>query len=84
MASRALADAHAAGTRSRDLGLVLLVDDEPLLLRALQRILARTATASRCAETPEAEDALADPDLDVVVLSTCCSGRRAGSSCWSA
>jgi two-component system response regulator HydG len=50
-------------------GLVLLVDDEPLLLRSLRRILEsdghRTALAD-CAEA--AEPALASPDLAVVLL----------------
>jgi len=50
-------------------GMVLLVDDEPLLLRALQRILRpeghRVATAS-CQE--EMRTALADPALDVILL----------------
>jgi DNA-binding NtrC family response regulator len=50
-------------------GLVLLVDDEPLLLRSLQRILEseghRTALAG---SEEEAEPCLADPDLDVVLL----------------
>jgi two-component system response regulator HydG len=49
--------------------MVLLVDDEPLLLRALQRILRpeghRVVTAS-CAE--EMRTALSDPALDVILL----------------
>jgi len=49
--------------------MVLLVDDEPLLLRALQRILRpegyRVATAS-CPE--EMQPALDDPALDVILL----------------
>jgi DNA-binding NtrC family response regulator len=56
--------------RPRDAsGMVLLVDDEPLLLRALQRILRpeghRVATAS-CPE--EMQPALDDPALDVILL----------------
>ena len=50
-------------------GMVLLVDDEPLLLRALERILRpegyRVATAS-CPE--EMRPALDDPALDVILL----------------
>jgi DNA-binding NtrC family response regulator len=50
-------------------GSVLLVDDEPLLLRALQRILRVDAHRIGLAETAEqAERALSDPDLDVVVV----------------
>jgi DNA-binding NtrC family response regulator len=50
-------------------GLVLVIDDEPLLLRSLQRILRsddhRTVLAESAAE---AESTLADPQLDVVLL----------------
>ncbi len=59
------------GTRldERDSGLVLLVDDEPLLLRSLQRILEAAGHRIRTAESAQAAaSALADPDLDVVLL----------------
>jgi two-component system response regulator HydG len=50
-------------------GFVLLVDDEPLLLRSLRRILAAAGHQTVLAESPEqAEPALADPDLEVVLL----------------
>ena len=50
-------------------GSVLLVDDEPLLLRALQRILRADGHRIALAESSEqAEEGLADPELDVVVL----------------
>ena len=50
-------------------GFVLVVDDEPLLLRALARILAPDRHRVVLAETPaEAEETLADPALDVVLL----------------
>jgi DNA-binding NtrC family response regulator len=53
----------------RDAGLVLLVDDEPLILRALARILRpdahRLLTAERIEQVGEA---LADAALDVVLL----------------
>ena len=53
----------------RDPGLVLLVDDEPLLLRSLQRILQAEGHRIRTAESAQAAaSALADPDLDVVLL----------------
>jgi DNA-binding NtrC family response regulator len=48
---------------------VLVVDDEPLLLRALARILRADGHRLLLAEGPEpALDALADPALDVVLL----------------
>ena len=54
---------------SMDAGLVLLVDDEPLFLRALARILRpaghRLLTAQRLEQV---EAALADPSLDAVLL----------------
>ena len=59
------------GTRldERDSGLVLLVDDEPLLLRSLRRILQAAGHRIRTAESAQAAaSALADPDLDVVLL----------------
>jgi two-component system response regulator HydG len=50
-------------------GFVLVVDDEPLLLRALGRILREDGHRLAFAERPEAaEQALADPDLDVVLV----------------
>jgi len=59
-------------------GSVLLVDDEPLLLRALQRILRGDGHRIALAESAEqAEEALADPDLDVVVLDLLL-GRQSG------
>ena len=62
---------HAHGVRIDDSqpGLVLLVDDEPLLLRSLRRILEHDGRSVLIAESPEAAEAsLADPDLDVVLL----------------
>jgi DNA-binding NtrC family response regulator len=59
---------HSAGPAARP-GFVLVVDDEPLLLRALARILAPDGHRVVLAETPaEAEGALGDPALDVVLL----------------
>src|SRR5262245_20254814 len=60
-------------------GSVLLVDDEPLLLRALQRILRADGHRIALAESAEqAEEALAaDPELDVVVLDLLL-GRHSG------
>jgi DNA-binding NtrC family response regulator len=50
-------------------GLVLLVDDEPLILRALRRILERDGHRVVEAESAdEAESTLCDPDLDVVLI----------------
>jgi two-component system response regulator HydG len=50
-------------------GTVLVVDDEPLLLRALGRILREEGHRLVLAEGPEAaEAALADPALDVALL----------------
>ncbi len=50
-------------------GLVLLVDDEPLLLRSLRRILESDGHRTTLADSPEvAEPVLADPDLAVVLL----------------
>jgi DNA-binding NtrC family response regulator len=58
-----------ARLNQRDSGLVLLVDDEPLLLRSLQRILQAAGHRIRTAESAQAAaSALADPDLDVVLL----------------
>ena len=50
-------------------GLVLLVDDEPLLLRSLRRILEAEGYQTVLADSPEAaEAALVDPRLSVVLL----------------
>jgi two-component system response regulator HydG len=50
-------------------GLVLVIDDEPLLLRSLERILGSDGHRTIVAESPEqANSALADPQLDVVLL----------------
>jgi DNA-binding NtrC family response regulator len=50
-------------------GLVLVLDDEPLLLRSLERILRSEGHRTVLAENPAAaEPALADPQLDVVLL----------------
>jgi len=50
-------------------GRVLLVDDEPLLLRSLARILRADGHQVRLAGSiPEAERQLTDPELDVVLL----------------
>ncbi len=50
-------------------GLVLVIDDEPLLLRALARMLRPAGHRVELAETPAAaQRVLADPDLDVVLL----------------
>jgi len=57
------------GASSPEPDLVLLVDDEPLLLRSLRRILGAEGHRIALAETPEAvEPFLADPELAVVVL----------------
>ena len=50
-------------------GLVLLIDDEPLLLRSLRRILEDRGHRTALAESPQAADPLlAHPDLAVVLL----------------
>ena len=50
-------------------GTVLLVDDEPLVLRSLRRVLEAAGHRTRLAESlPEAERQLADPELDVVLV----------------
>jgi DNA-binding NtrC family response regulator len=50
-------------------GLVLVIDDEPLLLRSLERILGGDGHRTIAAESPgQAESSLADPQLDVVLL----------------
>jgi DNA-binding NtrC family response regulator len=49
--------------------MVLVVDDEPLMLRALGRILREDGHQLVLAESPDAADAaLADPELDVALL----------------
>jgi two-component system response regulator HydG len=59
-------------------GSVLLVDDEPLLLRALQRILRADAHQIELAESAEqAEQQLSAQDFDVVVLDLLL-GRHSG------
>ncbi|MEE9607370.1 MAG: sigma-54 dependent transcriptional regulator [Myxococcota bacterium] len=59
-------------------GLVLLVDDEPLLLRSLRRILESDGHRTVLAESAAAADAvLADPALDVVLLDLLL-GQRSG------
>ena len=60
---------NSSGEHSEAPGLVLLVDDEPLLLRSLRRILAADGHRIAFAEAPDAvEPFLADPDLAVVLL----------------
>jgi len=50
-------------------GFVLLVDDEPLLLQSLKRILSRAGYATVLAESvAEAEPHLSDPHLDAVLV----------------
>jgi two-component system response regulator HydG len=68
--SSATLPAPASGARVEDCpGLVLVLDDEPLLLRSLERILADDGHRIVLAESPEAAEAtLADPELDVVLL----------------
>jgi two-component system response regulator HydG len=62
------APSRSAGPAGRP-GFVLVVDDEPLLLRALARILSPDGHRIVLAETPgEAQGALGDPALDVVLL----------------
>ncbi len=63
-------DAGASTGRTADRpGLVLLLDDEPLLLRALQRILRVDGHRIVLAGSPaEIEPVLLDPELDVVLL----------------
>jgi DNA-binding NtrC family response regulator len=65
---RARPDVLSPGSDAQP-GYVLLVDDEPLLLRALARILRPDGHRIELAETPaQAAPALADPALDVVLL----------------
>jgi two-component system response regulator HydG len=68
MSSEHARPAPAPGPEARP-GFVLVVDDEPLLLRALGRILGPDGHRIVLAESPqEAQDALGDPSLDVVLL----------------
>ncbi|MEN8159064.1 MAG: sigma-54 dependent transcriptional regulator, partial [Myxococcota bacterium] len=61
--------AGASADTSRDAGCVLLVDDEPLFLRALARILRPAGHRLLLAERLEAfEAALEEPALDLVLL----------------
>jgi DNA-binding NtrC family response regulator len=66
------AAAAAEGSASRGdgaPGLVLVVDDEPLLLRSLRRILDGAGYRTALVDSPAAADPLlADPDLAVVLL----------------
>ncbi|UCE87071.1 MAG: sigma-54-dependent Fis family transcriptional regulator [Deltaproteobacteria bacterium] len=58
--------------------MILLVDDEPLILRALRRILERDGHRVLEAESAaDAETALGDPDLDVVLIDVML-GRTSG------
>ncbi len=64
-----MAEAVERVARAQLAGTVLLVDDEPLFLRALERILHGDRHALRCASSAqEAERALADAEIDVVLL----------------
>jgi two-component system response regulator HydG len=55
--------------RNEPSGLVVVIDDEPLLLRSLRRILQGDGHRIVLAESvEEAEPSLQDPDLDVVIL----------------
>ena len=75
--ARSAVRAHTQGTEGpvqsasvdESPGLVLLVDDEPLLLRSLERILGPEGHRTLlCDSAGEAESHLANPDLDVVVI----------------
>jgi len=71
MTSRAAENAGLEAESSPEAapGLVLVLDDEPLLLRSLQRILAADGHRLVAVESvAAAEPCLADPDLDVVLL----------------
>jgi two-component system response regulator HydG len=60
---------HGSRLDASEPGRVLLVDDEPLLLRSLRRVLEGAGHRTWTAESPEAaEAALADAGLDVVLL----------------
>jgi two-component system response regulator HydG len=59
-------------------GLILVVDDEPLMLRSLRRILEADSQRVVVADDPDRLDAcLADPDLDVVLVDLV-MGRTSG------
>jgi DNA-binding NtrC family response regulator len=59
----------AVPERAPSRGVVLVIDDEPLMLRALTRILRADGHRLELAESPEEADAiLLDPDLEAVLL----------------
>jgi two-component system response regulator HydG len=63
------APSRPAGTPGAGAGVVLVVDDEPLMLRAVARILRADGHVTLLAEGPDAaRQALLDPTLDVVLL----------------
>jgi len=63
-----MADAVERAARAQLMGRILLVDDEPLFLRALERILHSDRHALVCAASlSEAERALADGEVDLVL-----------------
>jgi two-component system, NtrC family, response regulator HydG len=63
-----MAEAVERAARAQLLGTILLVDDEPLFLRALERILHGDRHALVCAASAaEAERALADGEIDLVL-----------------
>jgi DNA-binding NtrC family response regulator len=69
MGSATLPAHHGAMPVEEAPGIVLLLDDEPLLLRSLQRILESDGHQTVLAESEEsALPTLAAPDLDVVLL----------------
>jgi len=69
MESASLHARGAAAPAEDEPGLVLVLDDEPLLLRSLERILRGDGHRTVLAEDPAAaEPLLADPRLDVVLL----------------
>jgi DNA-binding NtrC family response regulator len=69
MPSRAVEAAPAAPEAAASPGRILLVDDEPLLLRSLTRVLRADGHEIRTAAgTAEALRHLVDPELDVILL----------------
>jgi two-component system response regulator HydG len=69
MESATLHARHPATPVEDEPGLVLVLDDEPLLLRSLERILRSDGHRTVLAENPAAaESTLVDPRLDVVLL----------------